>query len=55
MMVTADLELAISFVDARLDSMTGRSLIATTEVVDLLLDLRALLVAIDQIGKSHHV
>lgn len=43
-MVGTDVDLALLFIDGRLDTMNGRALVATVEVVDLLLDLRALLV-----------
>lgn len=51
MMIAADIDLAVTFLDASY-TLTGRSLIATTEVVDMLLDLRAL-VTIDLIGPAH--
>ena len=44
MMLDADIDVAVAFIDGGLDAMSGRTLIATTEVVDLLLDLRALLI-----------
>jgi hypothetical protein len=52
-MVDCDVDLAVTFIDGQLDTMNGRSLVATSEVVDILLDLRALLVTIDLIGRPH--
>jgi hypothetical protein len=53
MMLDADIDVAVAFIDGRLDTMSGRSLVPTAEVVDLLLDLRALLFAPDLIGPPH--
>lgn len=53
MMLDSDVDLAVAFIDGALDSMNGRSLAPTSEVVDLLLDLRALLVDHPLIGRTH--
>ena len=52
MMLDADVNVAVAFIDGGLDAISGRSLVPTTEVVDLLLDLRALLLD-HPIGRRH--
>ena len=47
-----DVSAALEIIDAGLGVMTDRELVSTTEVTDLLLDVRALLSVSDRSGES---